>query len=306
MLVMVVGLPILAGTLFAARGFADIERLRIPAVLRRPRVRPTYQAPRTGRRGRGSGSHPARPTAVLARPGARHLPLPDRRGRLLHRGHLVGRGARRPDLRRSGTGRSRAARTTRIAARADRASATQPRPDRPSYRHRPGRPRHAAVRGPWLRLLEAGFGRVCSPAWPSCARSRSTDADRARRRPRCRPRRPRCAGWSGTSTTARSSGWSGSRWTWAGPSSSSTADPDGARGDRRRGAQPDPGDPGRAAGAVPRHRPADPDRPRPAARAGRAGRAVHRAGRAGRRRRAGRRLEPGGRDTPRTSWSPRR
>lgn len=45
MLVTVVGLPILAGTLFAARLFADIERLRIPAVLRRPRIRPTYQAP---------------------------------------------------------------------------------------------------------------------------------------------------------------------------------------------------------------------------------------------------------------------
>jgi signal transduction histidine kinase len=48
MLVTVVGLPILVGTLFAARLFADIERLRIPAVLRRPRTRPTYRAPEPG------------------------------------------------------------------------------------------------------------------------------------------------------------------------------------------------------------------------------------------------------------------
>ncbi len=43
-----IGLPILAGTLFAARLFADIERLRIPAVLRRPRTRPVYRAAEPG------------------------------------------------------------------------------------------------------------------------------------------------------------------------------------------------------------------------------------------------------------------
>jgi signal transduction histidine kinase len=43
-----VGLPVLAGTLFAARFFADIERLRIPAVLRRPRTRPAYRASEPG------------------------------------------------------------------------------------------------------------------------------------------------------------------------------------------------------------------------------------------------------------------
>ncbi len=48
LLITVVGLPILAGTLFAARLFADIERMRIPAVLRRPRTRPTYRAPEPG------------------------------------------------------------------------------------------------------------------------------------------------------------------------------------------------------------------------------------------------------------------
>ena len=37
-----------------------------------------------------------------------------------------------------------------------------------------------------------------------------------------RPRPPRCAGWSGTSTTARSSDWYGSRWTSAGPRSNWT------------------------------------------------------------------------------------
>jgi signal transduction histidine kinase len=43
-----VGVPILVGTLYAARFFADIERLRIPAVLRRPRTRPTYRTPEPG------------------------------------------------------------------------------------------------------------------------------------------------------------------------------------------------------------------------------------------------------------------
>ncbi|CAN5664738.1 sensor histidine kinase [soil metagenome] len=47
-LVVVVGIPILTGTLFIARLFADIERLRIPAVLRRPRTRPLYRAARPG------------------------------------------------------------------------------------------------------------------------------------------------------------------------------------------------------------------------------------------------------------------
>jgi len=49
-LVVIVGLPVLAGTLLLARLFADIERLRIPAVLRMPRTRPIY---RTSQRGDG-------------------------------------------------------------------------------------------------------------------------------------------------------------------------------------------------------------------------------------------------------------
>lgn len=49
-LVIVVGLPIIACTLLLARLFADIERLRIPSVLRMPRTRPIY---RTSQRGDG-------------------------------------------------------------------------------------------------------------------------------------------------------------------------------------------------------------------------------------------------------------
>jgi signal transduction histidine kinase len=47
-LVVVVGLPVLAGTLLLARLFADIERLRIPAVLRMPRTRPIYRTSQPG------------------------------------------------------------------------------------------------------------------------------------------------------------------------------------------------------------------------------------------------------------------
>jgi signal transduction histidine kinase len=43
--VTIIGLPILAGALYAARAFADIERLRMPAVLHQPRVRPHYRIP---------------------------------------------------------------------------------------------------------------------------------------------------------------------------------------------------------------------------------------------------------------------
>jgi signal transduction histidine kinase len=46
--VTVIGLPILSGTLYVARGWADIERLRIPAVLRQPRIRPQYRTAEPG------------------------------------------------------------------------------------------------------------------------------------------------------------------------------------------------------------------------------------------------------------------
>lgn len=48
LLVVVVGVPVLAVTVLAARLFADIERLRIPAVLHRPRARPTYRISQAG------------------------------------------------------------------------------------------------------------------------------------------------------------------------------------------------------------------------------------------------------------------
>jgi signal transduction histidine kinase len=44
----IIGLPLLAGTLYAARAFADIERASIPAVLHRPRVRLRYRRPEPG------------------------------------------------------------------------------------------------------------------------------------------------------------------------------------------------------------------------------------------------------------------
>jgi signal transduction histidine kinase len=46
--VTVIGLPILAGTLYIARGFADLERLAIAPVLRRERARPRYRRPEPG------------------------------------------------------------------------------------------------------------------------------------------------------------------------------------------------------------------------------------------------------------------
>ncbi|MEO3742680.1 sensor domain-containing protein [Plantactinospora sp. B5E13] len=48
LVVTVIGLPILAGTLYVARGLADIERLRMPMVLRQPRVRPHYRVAEPG------------------------------------------------------------------------------------------------------------------------------------------------------------------------------------------------------------------------------------------------------------------
>ena len=48
LLVVLVGLPVLVVTVLAARLFADIERRRIPAVLHRPRIRPTYRTSQAG------------------------------------------------------------------------------------------------------------------------------------------------------------------------------------------------------------------------------------------------------------------
>ncbi|MBY8872962.1 sensor domain-containing protein [Micromonospora sp. PLK6-60] len=48
LLVTTLGLPVLAGTLYAIRALADLERFRLPGVLRRPRIRPVYRGPRPG------------------------------------------------------------------------------------------------------------------------------------------------------------------------------------------------------------------------------------------------------------------
>jgi signal transduction histidine kinase len=44
LLITVIGLPVLVGTVYAARGFAHIERARMAEVLRRPRVTPIYRS----------------------------------------------------------------------------------------------------------------------------------------------------------------------------------------------------------------------------------------------------------------------
>ncbi|MFC7547337.1 sensor histidine kinase [Plantactinospora sp. GCM10030261] len=46
--VTVIGLPIIAGTLYVARGLADLERRRMAPVLRRPRIRPRYREAASG------------------------------------------------------------------------------------------------------------------------------------------------------------------------------------------------------------------------------------------------------------------
>ncbi|MFI6163264.1 sensor histidine kinase [Micromonospora haikouensis] len=48
LVVTVIGLPVLAATLYAARGFADVERLRLTAVLGQDRVRPEYRRAEAG------------------------------------------------------------------------------------------------------------------------------------------------------------------------------------------------------------------------------------------------------------------
>ncbi len=43
--IIVIGIPIMVGSLYLARGFADLERVRLPVVLRRPAPRPKYRRP---------------------------------------------------------------------------------------------------------------------------------------------------------------------------------------------------------------------------------------------------------------------
>jgi signal transduction histidine kinase len=47
-LITTLGFPIMVGALFAARGFADLDRLRLPAVTHRPAPRPAYRSAPAG------------------------------------------------------------------------------------------------------------------------------------------------------------------------------------------------------------------------------------------------------------------
>ena len=154
-------------------------------------------------------------------------------------------------------------------------------------------------------LLRGGRAppRRCWSRWSGCAASSPPRCARSRRAGPgcCRRATPSAAGWSGTCTTAPSSGWS--RWAWPCGSRSGTA----AAGRRERGVRP-----GRRRAAHGGRRAAA-DRPRPAAeqprRRPRPGAALawrrHRsvADRAGRvHRAAARRRSP----RPRTTWRARR
>jgi len=48
LLITLLGIPVLVATIYIARGFAEIERVRMPAVLRQPRVGVRYKAPGPG------------------------------------------------------------------------------------------------------------------------------------------------------------------------------------------------------------------------------------------------------------------
>ena len=88
------------------------------------------------------------------------------------------------------------------------------------------------VRG--CALLQASFAKALLTGVAEM-RDRITVLEEQKRAAACRPRRPRCAGWNATSTTARSSAWSGWPWTSAGPGSSSppTRRPPGRPSTRR-------------------------------------------------------------------------
>lgn len=48
LLITLLGIPVLVATIYVARAFAEIERVRVPAVLRRPRVRARYKSAAEG------------------------------------------------------------------------------------------------------------------------------------------------------------------------------------------------------------------------------------------------------------------
>ncbi len=91
-LVILVGLPILVATVLVAQVFADIERLRFPAVLHRPRTRPAYRTAAPGASAFKPDGHAAGRRTVLAGPGSRRAAVSDLGGHLLRIDHLVDHG----------------------------------------------------------------------------------------------------------------------------------------------------------------------------------------------------------------------
>ena len=189
------------------RGFATVERAWLPAVLDRPLPQPGVPA---GRREppRPQADHAAARPAVVAGRAARDRPVP-RRDLLVRRDGdlLVGR-ARRPQLRRLGLGAARRP--------ADNKDLLELLGFDPTYGE--------------VVAVYTFIGLVFAVLLPFAVRGVAAAAGRARPRPahlprghpgRARPGSPRaatppspprrspCAGSSATSTTARSSGWSG-------------------------------------------------------------------------------------------------
>ena len=205
------GLAILIGgflvvwvAVMVARGFARVERLRLRAMLGRAAPTPAYLSRPTGAASGARRSAAATPSrgstsSGRGRPG-------DRDPRL--RGHPVpgGRRPRRPDLlvlaaldprrrRRHGLASCSASAT---GARGDRA---QPRCSAPS--------RCSPCRGGAARRRHPHQPRLGAAQQPGRAAGPGAPGSRAAATPPGWPRRSRCAASSATSTTARSSGWSG-------------------------------------------------------------------------------------------------
>ena len=213
-----IGVPVLAGTLMVARGFADAERGWLSDVLKRPPVRPRYKpAPAGAGRFRrlinpltsgqswldllhGIVNFPialvafvltvvswAIPSTGLTYPlyGVVTSRIPGN----VELPELLGPGHRIPGQRDLLRQRGAVLPVPPAVHRARRLAA--------AGRARPGaadRRRRAARRA--------------STTWPKGGP------------PPCRPRRTRCASWSATSTTARSSAWSRSPWSCPGRSAS--------------------------------------------------------------------------------------
>ena len=206
LLIIWVGVAVLAATLLAARGFATVERAWLPAVLRRPL--PAAGVPAGGGPPGPQADHPAARPAVVARRAARDRPLPLRDPVVRRRGHLLVGRARRPHLRRLGLGAARRFGGQQGPARADGLRPHLRGGGRLLHAHRARLRRPPAVRRPRRRrCCRPPSAAGCSP--PARPRRPSSAGSPRAATPPSPPRRSPCAGWSATSTTARSSGWSG-------------------------------------------------------------------------------------------------